>query len=301
MNIESNYKTINYDSKVKLKTIFKWLFPDDKADSLEMKSMLWIAPNKQKIKLLITEHFSNVNSIKGYLNAITHVVKNPAFKNDTIHKEFSKLALSYLAISELNEEHQQLSGNELHNWKSYHDILAVRADLERIKDRDWWAHRRWFVVCLYTLQPPLHADFHDMRILQSRHAITTTRDLQHFDIDPQKNYWLIANDQHWILIQKDKTSHFKGASLIRVEPALETVMIQSMIDYPRDYVLGRKSLSIYGFRDLLKNIGIGIDTFRSAFITYFYKDLSIADRKKIAEKMRHSYTTAEKKYFKVSV
>lgn len=104
----------------------------------------------------------------------------------------------------------------------------------------------------------------------------------------------------WLMIQKDKISNKVGPAIIIVEPELHQVMKKSLEMYHRDYVLGKKPMSKSAFDQFLGGMGVGIDMFRSAYITHFYPGLTISKKKVLSQKMRHSVEIAERSYLKVA-
>jgi hypothetical protein len=259
----------------------------------------WVKPNLKKIEDHIERGPINyaLNSKIAFYTSLIGVFRDGEQppENKELWEKYNKIMVAYKKQSEAVEDHQKLDEKEARDWLSFREILEMRRQA-KANIRDWHSYRTWFVFSLYTLQPPIHSEYKNMKI------ISQPEDWRRVD----RNYYYIPDEesedkQHLIIIQKDKTSHKKGTSVIGVEPAMQKLMEESLKLYPREYVIGTEPLTTRGFQAVLdRNVGVGINRFRSAYITNYYQPpTTIAEKKKIAYKMRHDYKTAEQKYFKI--
>ena len=271
-----------------LKRINNALF---KLQGKKLDDLLWVLKHHKQIAEWIETTYSNINTKKSMYTALT-VVFRDVHPAPALRKKYSDIATALNKDSERDEEKQELDPREQKNWKSYDELVALRDSFKNAND--WLTHRRYILLSCYTMTPPIRSEYKDMRIVSNDKAASSRT----------QNYFVLPKNPKadaWIIINKDKVSTSHGAEKIRVNDELRDVMRASLKAYPRDYVLGTKPMPVSTFNQLLDSTGVKIDYMRSAYITQFYPGKSIADQKVLATKMRHSYDTAVRSYFKVKM
>ena len=154
---------------------------------------------------------------------------------------------------------------------------------------------RWFVLCLYTLQPPLRSEWGEMPVV-----------LREPKLSEPRNYLLLSSRGAFIVIRKDKVFKSMGEGRIPVSPELLTVLKASLRKYPRKYVLPKllkneydpeQALGQGAVRRLIAEaVGTGVtrplQRLRAAFSSHaLASSLSLNSLKAIAKAQRHSLGT----------
>jgi len=186
---------------------------------------------------------------------------------------------------------QELSEKQTSNFVPYDELLAVQHRLaakEDKTDRDW---KNLLVASLYTLNPPVRADYGSVRVFMKRRQGRTGNEL----IWGQK-------DGAYFVMREYKTKGTYGSVEIRVSPELHAVIdawFAHVGKIPK-FLLGRAITS----NDLLGEIQdafrstkkvIGVNLLRHAYITNFLKQpRSIKEKDTLADMMLHSRDRQEK-------
>ena len=189
------------------------------------------------------------------------------------------------------DKEQELSEKQTSNFVPYDELLAVQHRLaakEDKTDRDW---KNLLVASLYTLNPPVRADYGSVQVFMKRRQGRTGNEL----IWGQK-------DGAYFVMRDYKTKASHGSVEIRVSPELHAVIdawFTHVGKIPK-FLLGRSITS----NDLLGEIQdafrstkkvIGVNLLRHAYITDFYKQpRSIKEKEELADMMLHSRDRQEK-------
>jgi len=190
------------------------------------------------------------------------------------------------------QKSQVLSEKQQTNFVPFADLLAVQERLvakEDKSDGDW---KDLLIASLYTLQPPVRADYGEMKVFARRSSKRTGNEL----IYGQKN------KPAYFVFREYKTAKTYGAVEVRVAPALLSVItgwFEHLGKTPK-HLLGRPvtsndllGLINHAFRSTKKDIGVNL--LRHAYITNFMKTpRTIKEREELAMKMLHDKDTQEK-------
>lgn len=118
------------------------------------------------------------------------------------------------------------------DFKTYEEICHRRDSIKEHLDKDPTQHTiqywQWFALCLYTMQPPLRADWATLSIVNSVDKAL-----------PTQNHLVLTKDRAIILIQHDKVSQRKGGAQIPVSSELHAVLLESIRQFPRSIVVPR--------------------------------------------------------------
>jgi hypothetical protein len=251
------------------------------------KNLAWVKKDHTKIAKWIEESYDKPNSKKAFYNALT-VVFRDLFPNEKLRQQYSGVAVANLKNAVEKDEEQELDEKEMQYWKPFPELERMREQWKNSKD--WIGHRKYLLLSLYTLTPPLRGDYRNMEIVDAESKAK----------DKEINFWILKKSPQisWLKINKDKVSNKLGPAMIHVNSELDEVMRESLKQFPRKYVLGKEPMPLPTFNGLLKAVGVRIRSMRSAYVSHFYPALSIAEKKTIAMKMRHDYKTAERSYQK---
>ena len=205
----------------------------------------------------------------------------PFYMPRAYQDEIDRLA----AIQNGKQNDQELTPAQTQNFVPYTDLLAIQQRLaakEDKSDKDW---RDLMVASLYTLNPPVRADYGDVQVVGKRLSSRAGNQL----------VW--GQKQGAYFIFKDyKTSKTYGSVELGVSPALHDVIAQWFAHLGKrpKFLLG-KSITPdvlladiqHAFRTTRKAIGINL--LRHAYIKHHFPALTtIKQKEELARMMLHS-------------
>lgn len=223
-----------------------------------------------------------VTAQKLYYSAIKYYLSQPP---RVFPEEYQEELNRLYKVQNEKDGNQQLSEKQVSNFVPYADLLKVQerlgAKLEK-SDKDW---RDYLIASLYTLQPPVRADYGSVQIVGKRSA---TREGNQLVLGQKGGAYFIWKEY--------KTKGEYGTVEVRVSDALLPIInnyFEHLGKRPK-YLLGRAidSNDLLGeiqhaFRSTGKNIGINL--LRHAYIKHHFPSLTtIAQKDELARKMLHS-------------
>jgi hypothetical protein len=188
-------------------------------------------------------------------------------------------------IGKDEQKNQELSEKQVSNYVPYEDLLAVQKRLaakEDKSDADW---KDYLIASLYTLTPPVRADYGDVKIVKKRSTTRTGNEL----------IWGQKGGDYFVF-REYKTKGTYGTVEVRVPPALHVVISVwfSHLGKTPSTLLGRAvtpndllNYINHAFRSTKKVIGINL--LRHAYIKHHFPSLTTIKQKgELALKMLHS-------------
>lgn len=182
-------------------------------------------------------------------------------------------------------KNQELSEKQVANFVPYEDLLAVQQKLEAKTDKsdnDW---KDYIVASLYTLQPPVRADYGEVKVVKKRSTTRTGNEL----------VWGQKGGDYFVF-REYKTKGTYGVVEVRVSPALHDAIASWFLHLGKtpSTLLGRVvtpndllGLINHAFRSTKKVVGINL--LRHAYIKHHFPQLtSIKQKEELAMKMLHS-------------
>ena len=189
------------------------------------------------------------------------------------------------AIQNGKQNDQELTERQVSNFVSYTDLLAIQQRLagkEDKTDKEW---KDYLVASLYTLQPPVRADYGAMKVVAKRSTSRAGNEL----------IWGQKQGAYFVF-REYKTKGTYGNVEVRVSPALHAVITEwfaHLGKHPK-FLLGRSITP----NDLLAEIQhafhttrktIGINLLRHAYIKHHFPELTtIKQKEELARMMLHS-------------
>jgi hypothetical protein len=226
-------------------------------------------------------------SQKLYYSAIKYYLSQPP---RVFPQEYQEELNRLYAIQNAQDPKQQLSEKHVENFVPYADLLKVQQRLgekEDKSDKDW---KDYLIASLYTLQPPVRADYGSVLVVAKRSESREGNQL----------VWGQKGGAYFVW-KEYKTKGDYGTVEVRVSDDLSAVItgwFEHLGKIPK-YLLGRAidNNAILGdiqhaFRSTKKDIGV--DILRHAYIKHHFPSLtSIAQKDELAKKMLHSRQTQE--------
>jgi len=224
---------------------------------------------------------------KVYYSAIKYHLARPPF---VFPEEYQEELNRLYKIQNEKDGNQQLSEKQVSNFVPYADLLKVQERLgakEDKSDKEW---RDYLIASLYTLQPPVRADYGAVLVVAKRNA---TREGNQLVWGQKSGSYFVWKDY--------KTKGDYGTVEVRVSDALSSVIagwFEHLGKRPK-YLLGRAidSNDLLGeIKHAFRSTGktIGVDLLRHAYIKHHFPSLTtIAQKDELARKMLHSRQTQE--------
>ena len=260
----------------------------------------WILKNHKKIYNHIVNKYTNLNSLRSHISALTSIIKAMRGSNSYLYKQYSKIAIKIQKQIEGEQSNQTVPENRKDHYVTFEEIEQRREKIKGLFIADPTNNKlnlQYLVLCLYTYQPPIRTEYKNMRIV---------------DKIPNKydNFILHKNKKYFVVIQNDKVIRTHGVSIIELAHPLEDIINESLRYYPREYILSlvsnpKKQLGTQNFNklvhDCFPNKNVGVDLIRSAYITHKYNDsrFSMKQKKELALLMRSSIHMAQNTYHKI--
>tara|TARA_R110000787_G_scaffold286425_2_gene404819 strand:- start:6154 stop:7122 length:969 start_codon:yes stop_codon:yes gene_type:complete len=269
-----------------------------------------------KLIKLFLKNNENLNTSHTFIAHIKSVLKHTTLKdmiNETDQNEIEKLFLKYKNLKERKDDAAEPSKKHQENYIPYDDLVKK---YKQVKDKLNWKDK--LMYGLYVLQPPLRADYGDVKL------ILDSDDTDYSDIN--ENYFLIDKSRFIINQYKSNKVMNKNGDFIH-KPLIFDVdedvydLIYDSIEVRlkeegemRTYLIEDKFQKPMKANTLSKNItrismllfgkNIGIQEIRTIYCSRFQLqdedcaiEIIIAD----ANKMGHSISTHIKKYMKLYV
>jgi len=223
---------------------------------------------------------------KLYYSAIKyHLSQPPRVFPEEYQEELNRL----YKLQNEKEGDQELSEKQVSNFVPYTDLLAVQQRLGAKEDKSEADWKDYLIASLYTLTPPVRADYGDVKVVKKRAAA---------DSETRTGNELIWGQKggDYFVFREYKTKGTYGTVEVRVPPALRDVISGwfAHLGKTPSTLLGRavtpNDLLNYinrAFRSTKKNIGINL--LRHAYIKHHFPQLTtIKQKEELAMKMLHS-------------
>ena len=229
-----------------------------------------------------------------YYSAIKYEM-NKAEKPGSVPREYQDELDRLSGEQKVSSKSQVLSEKQKPNFVPFPELMAVQERLaakQEKSDTDW---KDYLIASLYTLQPPVRADYGQVQVFKKRSLSRTGNEL----------IWGQKSKPPYFVFRVYKTAKTYGAVEVKVAPALVKVIEDWFVHLgnnadPPKYLLGRAvepadllPLISHAFRSTKKEIGVNL--LRHAYITEFMKTpRTIKEREELAMKMLHDKETQEK-------
>lgn len=224
---------------------------------------------------------ASLNTKRLYLSALAYNAKDDA-ERQRYKEEIAKIRPS----ADEEVENQSLSAELSAKYMDWKDVMKCQEKAKEMYEAGTMNLNDYLLICLYTLQAPVRADYSEMRVVKS---LNSTKN--------DTNYAELTENYVWFEFRHYKTAKTYGivglpanptvAELIRKKKSTCFAKVCYVSSLARDKLTQRLS-------ELFVKCGgkpITINLLRHSYITQFYKDYpnpSIELKKQLAKKMLHS-------------
>jgi hypothetical protein len=226
----------------------------------------------------------NNNLKRVYLSALMWDAKTP--EETALYREaFDKIRV--LATEETNS--QTLSTARAENYADWEDVLKGAELAKGQYESGNMTLNDYTIVCLYTLQNPVRADYGDMRVVKNLNMCSPNKNYLVVDLDDLDNSWFYFRDY--------KTCSAYGEVKIKAHRTIVDLIIEkkrTMFHNKLD-VISQNRNSLTKRIPLIFKALLGkpmtVSLLRHSFITWYLKnnpDASIKDKTEVARTMLHS-------------
>lgn len=224
---------------------------------------------------------ASLNTKRLYLSALAWNAKDDAERQ--IYKE-QIMKIRPLADAEV--ESQTLNDDRKAKYMDWSDVMICQAKAKEMYEAGLMNTNDFLLICLYTLQAPVRADYSEMRVVKS---LNNTKE--------NINYAELVGDTVFFEFRNYKTCKTYHNVMVKAHPVVAELIKKKKLECFSKicYVssLSRTKMS-ERLSELFVKCGgkpITITLLRHSYITQFYKDCpnpSINLKKELARKMLHS-------------
>ena len=270
--------------------------------------------NKESIVNAIEEKSKHTkkNYLVGVIVALQTIEKNQELM-DYYNEKIKQLQTEIMNNYDKNEK----SEKQKENWLNHDEVLKLLRKFkkdttplldkpkEQLTTKEKDLIQQYLILYLYSgrSHPPLRNDYADMEIVNEGDKT-----------EPNRNYLVIRQKGHpYILLNEFKTKKYKGEQKIIIKDLELKKLIQKWnkltdIDYLLVNLSNNTPMNANGItkflnKIFLKHFGKKVSTslLRSIYITSKYANgnMTIEDKKKLAEEMLHSKNVSESVYNKI--
>lgn len=264
-------------------------------------NLKWILNHHKLIFKFINEKYTNLNTLRSHISALTSIIKALRGQNSHLYKKYSKEAIRVQKIIESEQSNQTVSDNRKERYFTFDAIEQRREHFKKLFQADPTNNKlnlQYLVLCLYTYQPPLRMDYKDMLIVDN---VPNKKD----------NFILKQNNKYFVVIQNDKVIRTHKSAIFELNHTLSAIIDESLKFYPRRYILSlitnpNKPIGAQNFITLLHSCfngsKIGVDILRSLYVTHKYNNhnFSVKEKQELARLMRTSVNMSMNIYHKIT-
>lgn len=208
-----------------------------------------------------------------------------------------------LSMSVNNQEAKnELTGNEIKNWKTQDQILKIMNHIDLITQTD---KNRFLLLAMTTMQPPLRKAFYQSVQFLFNLKEDNKKDNYIFLQPPNKgkSFYIVNTDK----VSKYEKFNTPENKIIEINnPALIQLLMRSYLEYPRKYVFQMDDDQPYTMNSISKVLlenpfKLNFNILRSSYITNFFNipdNNFMQARIDLSKKMRHSVDKQQLNYFK---
>lgn len=235
----------------------------------------------------------SISSKKAYYVAIKVVMKD-MLDDETLKKYDDKFKVLAEKAYEASKK-QLTTATEAEKALSWAEIIAIKAKVEPKEDETNWAViQDWVIYSLYTMLPPLRADYSPMRVYDRAPPA-----------DTKGNYIVLRKTKPVIVLQDYKTATTFGRVERKIPEPLYDVLSVWRTFNPSDWLLLKSDGEPMSSDNLSQRIirlfvqhttkAVGINMLRHAYITMKRsgKELTLLEKEELAHQMLHSALTNE--------
>ena len=216
----------------KLKTLYRAMYglkrtsPVDDAKVRQYSE--WLVPKVDQIYAYMRSKYTNMSVLSSMMLPVASVLRQELGQDHPITAKWREEATDLRFQMDEETSHNKQDDD----FKTYEEICHRRDSIREHLDKDPTQHTiqywQWFALCLYTMQPPLRADWATLSIIDSVDKALANH-----------NHLVLTKDRAIILIQHDKVSQRKGGAQIPVSSELHSVLLESIRQFPRSIVVPR--------------------------------------------------------------
>ena len=232
--------------------------------------------------------YKNHETLKVVLSALLWKVQKTSDGYQLFHAYFTEVKKVCIA----NARKQELPENRKSNYLTKTELLEAyqKCYMEMIQGNE--DYHNWLVLALYALQPPVRADYCNMKIFAFRSAQT---------FDRENNYCSLGgSDNSFFLFQKYKTAKTYGSVQVPIHPDIVGYITGRFIQKKEEYVLPPSWTPAY-LSERVKTVckkytgkECSIGLIRHAWVFDLYKtNPTLAQKEELARCMLHSVAVQE--------
>jgi hypothetical protein len=261
----------------------------------------WLETNPTKK----TKQPLSKSSLKTYysmIKATLRDLKDDRFKD--VMKQYDEKFNEFAVVQKERDEKQELSAQETKKWLCWSCIDGLRDKLygDYRENNDWKTFQEYLIICLYTLMPPERLDYSPMRFVGD------------MPTDDKENYCVLLPTKAVFILNAYKTAWRmeKGIlthkpSVYEAPPTMFNILEQWRKLNRSEWLIVKRNtpagaMSSHELGQTIQricqretNTPATLNIIRHSYITHLREgEMPLLEKKRIAERMGHSLSTAEK-------
>ena len=240
------------------------------------------------------------NDFKTIIRTIKLLLPNP---DNELRWKFTSLQMAIGDIERYEDDLNQIkTARELRTFIPYEQLIDIVDSLEYQYNntRDLKTNMYLLAVAVNVLDYPSRMDKYDMEIITDVSQIQPNKSYVYFS-NPITFIFYNEKKQHKPLLYK-----LNAKPLQQFNKRLNNIIIQSLTDFPRTHLFVSpstlKPVKDTTIAEWLKNLfpdkNLGVNTFRSSFVSYFYPKSNNREKEIMRIRMRTSRQELERAYLK---
>ena len=261
----------------------------------------------------------SMESLRKDVNLLMKILKLVVGERSEIVNKYKVININLSKIYEFGQKTNKLSKLEATKFINYEDLLKLRDDLYNDWENDFEntglnkyknnklriKNIKSLLLSFYLLFPPLRLEGFKLKVIKDEKDYKNNE--ASIFIKDKNNIIIYLNElkkDHKVIKYNLNDDVIKSFSKNNVNLLISNI-IESLTEYPRESLFINSNNEQYtedGLKKLLKTITkekkVGVNSLRSAYITFYFPKINILKKDRIAFLMRSSVPTLEKHYLK---
>lgn len=266
-----------------------------KITGLSLYDIVYHEKPENIIGFIVAAGYKEPQTLRTFVKAVLALIKHNDLKyviGEEQHSAWNKTFRNIDEVVAYKYDNMIPSHRQVQSYLPWRHIIDVRESMDKNS-------REYLLLSLYTMIPPLRADFDKIKIYY-----TSRKKLPSIDFP---NYLLVSDDDNMVLFLNEFKSKSKSIPIYRnnLPAQLSRVISSSLKIHPREFLIvsprtgkpfnGTQQYINYvnkTFRSIFDGKRVTINTLRHSFINSLnLNSMSLGDMREIARQMCHSIET----------
>ena len=283
----------------------------------------WFVLNQNEVLYKLLEYFNNNNkkleTVRKHINLLQKLLKLSLGEKHEMNNKYKTININLSKIYEFQQKNNKLSELEQTKFISHDKLLKIRQELynDWLEEYENTALTKYkntklriknikaLLLSFYLLFPPLRLEAFKLKVIKDEKDYKKNE--ASIYIKDDNNIIIYFNELkkgHKVIKYNLNDDVIKSFSKANVNILINNI-IESLEIYPREELFINSKNEQYtekGLQKMLSEISdekkIGVNSLRSAYVTFYFPKINLLKKERIAFLMRSSVPTLEKHYLK---